>query len=327
MERAPRDALFNSAQVLFASAMMFTALSQFTSVFLLAELLVHFKVFYLLAATVSASVFAMRQKWRWFVLASLLAAIHFPGVCVWYLPAPDPPPGGGTQTKLSIVTANLMRANQEHGLFLDFIEEADPDVIFIQELNDAWSRSLQALVETYSHYAMKPRPDNFGIAMFSRIPLDEIDIVYYGEASVPAVHARITLDGRSVSLLSYHALPPSSREYTAARDRQLEAIGDYVAAQEDLVIVAGDLNVTPWSPKYKSMIRESGLKNARRGYGIKPTWSNIPSPIALLPLDHVLLSPDIAVSSFRVGPDINSDHRPLYVELSIPSVETSKSTP
>ena len=76
--------------------------------------------------------------------------------------------------------------------------------------------------------------------------------------------------------------------------------------------------MTPWSPYYKGMIRESGLKNARQGYGVKATWSGIPSPVAMLPLDHVLLSPEFAVRDFRVGPDIGSDHRPLVVEVAVP---------
>ena len=317
MERAPRDILFSWAQVVSGSVALFTALSLFASVFLLGELVVHFKVFYLLGALVSAGAFAVRRKWRWLLFAGVLAAVHVPGVLAWYLPASDPLSEGAV-TNLRIVTANVLTKNQEHGSFLDFIEDTQPDIVFIQELNDAWAESLQALKEVYAHYAMEPRSDNFGIAMFSRLPLEEIDIRYYGEGSVPSVHARLTLDGRSISLLSYHTLPPAGREYLATRNRQLEAIGAYVEAQDDLVIVAGDLNVTPWSPSYKRMIRASGLKNARRGYGIKPTWTGVPLPVPLLPLDHVLLSPGIAVKTFGVGPRIGSDHRPLVVALVVP---------
>ena len=61
------------------------------------------------------------------------------------------------------------------------------------------------------------------------------------------------------------------------------------------------------------------LKNARQGYSVKPTWSAFLSPISLLPLDHFLLSPEIAVSNFRLGPNIDSDHRKLIVELSVPA--------
>ncbi len=317
MERGPRDFVFNCAQVVSGSVALFTALGLFASVFLLGELVVHFKVFYFLAALASAGVFAMRRKWPWLIFALALTALHVPGLAVWYLPA-DSVTAEGRGTRLRIVTANLLVSNTKHDRFLEFIRETDPDIIFIQEPNNDWARSLDALKETYAHYAVKPQPDTFGIAMFSRLPLDSIDITYYGDSGLPSVHAELTVNGRHLSVLSYHTWPPVSRERMEIRDKALQYLARYVAEADDLVIVAGDLNVTPWSPSYKKMIRESGLKSARQGYGIGPTWSNLPLPFALLPLDHVLISPEIAVHAFRVGPRINSDHRPLIVDLAIP---------
>ncbi len=317
MERAPKDALFSFAQVLSGSVALLSILSLSASDLFLGELLVHFKVFYLLGALASAGAFALRRKWRWLVPATLLAAVHVPGVFIWYLPAPDLP-SRGAETNLRIVTANVLASNTQHELFLDFVRETDPDIIFIQEVSHGWAKSLDVLKEAYSHYAVKPESGTFGIAMFSRIPLDPIEIAYYGDSDLPSVHAELTLNGRRVSVLSYHAWPPVSRKYLEVRDKALNYLAQYADDAGDLVIVAGDLNVTPWSPSYKNMMTKSGLKNARRGYGIKPTWSGIPSPIALLPLDHVLLSPEITVTDFRVGPGINSDHRPLFVELALP---------
>ena len=317
MERGLRNILFGCAQVVSGSAALFTVLSVFASLFLLGELLVHFKVFYLLGAAASAGAFALGRRWRWLVFAVLLVAIHLPGVLVWYLPVPDTP-AGLVESNLRIVTANLLKSNLKHDLFLEFIEGADPDVIFIQELDDAWAESLHALDEDYPYNAVMPSPGDFGVALFSRIPLDPVEITYFTDSVLPWVHAGLTVNGRHLSVLSYHTWPPISRERLETRDGDLDFLAKYVADAEDLVLVAGDFNVTPWSPSYKKMIRASGLKNARRGFGIKPTWAGIPSPVALLPLDHVLLSPEIAVKSLRVGPRIGSDHRPLIVEFAVP---------
>ena len=317
MERGLRNILFGCAQVVSGSVALFTVLSVFASLFLLGELLVHFKVFYLLGAAASAGAFALGRRWRWLVFAALLVAIHLPGVLVWYLPVPDTP-AGLVQSNLRIVTANLLKSNLKHDLFLEFIADADPDIIFIQEIDDAWAVSLRALEEAYPYSELLPSPGDFGIALFSRVPLDPVEIVYYTDSVLPWVHAGLTVNGRHLSVLSYHTWPPVSRERLETRDGDLDFLAKYVADAEDLVLVAGDFNVTPWSPSYKKMIRASGLKNARRGFGIKPTWSVIPSPVALLPLDHVLLSPEIAVKSLRVGPRIGSDHRPLIVDLAVP---------
>ena len=37
-------------------------------------------------------------------------------------------------------------------------------------------------------------------------------------------------------------------------------------------VLIGDLNVTMWANHYKRLERASGLKNARHGFGVQPTW-------------------------------------------------------
>ena len=38
------------------------------------------------------------------------------------------------------------------------------------------------------------------------------------------------------------------------------------------IMVVGDLNATMWSAPYRSLIDSTGLRNARRGFGILPSW-------------------------------------------------------
>ncbi len=82
-----------------------------------------------------------------------------------------------------------------------------------------------------------------------------------------------------------------------------------------------------WSPYYKSFVRQTGLRNARQGFGILPTWpsksslSPVPATIAPLlsiPIDHCLISPKIKVVNIRTGPNVDSDHLPVITDLVIP---------
>jgi endonuclease/exonuclease/phosphatase (EEP) superfamily protein YafD len=85
------------------------------------------------------------------------------------------------------------------------------------------------------------------------------------------------------------------------------------------VIIAGDLNVSMWSPFYRSLIKRSGLHNARQGFGILPTQSGISPQFAIFsaPIDHCLVSSDIQVKNFRLGRHIGSDHLPIIADLFI----------
>ena len=82
------------------------------------------------------------------------------------------------------------------------------------------------------------------------------------------------------------------------------------------VVLAGDLNVTMWSPHYIDFIRTSGLTNARDGYGIGGTWPSI--PLLGLPIDHILTTKGSWIGDFRVHSGVGSDHLPVSVELTFP---------
>lgn len=79
--------------------------------------------------------------------------------------------------------------------------------------------------------------------------------------------------------------------------------------------VLGDLNATPWSPRFRDLVAAAGLRQARRGFGLQASWGPRPLPWALLPIDHVLLRGPWQVRSFRAGPRLGSDHRPVVAEL------------
>jgi endonuclease/exonuclease/phosphatase (EEP) superfamily protein YafD len=95
-------------------------------------------------------------------------------------------------------------------------------------------------------------------------------------------------------------------------------IAQYISGIQGARILAGDLNVTSWSPFFKDWLRESGLHDSRLGFGVQATWPTT-SPLFLIPLDHVLVSPDIQVMQRQVGADVGSDHRPVLIDFTFKS--------
>jgi len=83
-------------------------------------------------------------------------------------------------------------------------------------------------------------------------------------------------------------------------------------------LIVGDLNATPWQPSFRKLTA-SGWTDAADvlGQGLRSTWPSW-SLIPLAPLDHVLVSRGLGVSSAdtpRVG---GSDHRALIVTVVLP---------
>ena len=120
----------------------------------------------------------------------------------------------------------------------------------------------------------------------------------------------MTIDTKTVHLVAPH---PTNLLYSFdERNSQLAAVAAYA---QTAPIIAGDLNVTMWSYWYKQ-IEQTGLENARRGRGILASWDS-PIPLVRLPIDHVLVSAEMKVGSAELLPSTGSDHRPLFVTLTL----------
>ena len=208
---------------------------------------------------------------------------------------------------------------------LGFLQKADADVILLIEVNDRWMEAFKPLSKDYAYSLADPREDNFGIAIFSRQPLINDRVLNLGSTGVPSIATDLTIGGEKVHLLGTHPFPPGTPTDSRLRNEQLRQIAQYVRQQHSLVIVAGDLNSTPWSPYFRDLLRESGLKNTSQGLGLFPSWPCW-MPLARIPLDYCLVSPPIQVIDKRLGPDVGSDHRPVITDLQIPTGADSAQT-
>jgi len=199
----------------------------------------------------------------------------------------------------------------------NFIRQSYPDLLILEEVNDAWIQHLAGLHDLLPYSRVEPQSDNFGIALFSKLPLTNVEIHTFGRTGVPSVSAEVEIGGRWVVLVGTHPLPPGSAETTRQRDEQLADVARYALGRRSSMIVVGDLNTTPWSDSFRTFLKKSGLTDSGRGFGYQPTWPTMLSPM-LIPLDHCLVSPDLQIISRRRGVNVGSDHYPLVVEIGIP---------
>ena len=278
------------------------------------ELASHFRMHLAIGLAGLAAVLALKRRWRMASICGLCAALNAGLVLLVLLPAEMPGPQTGT--RLRLVSLNVHTGNQRSDLVLKFLQTANADVILLMEVNETWMNALQSLRTNYPQVITRPRGDNFGIALFSRLPLTNSEVIGLGEARVPSIATTISVGGQPVFLLGTHPLPPVSAEYARLRNEQLQEIAALIRRKSMAAIVLGDLNCTPWSPYFTGLLHDSGLKNIspRRGlFGSWPTWL----PFGRIPLDHGLVSQDIRIIEKRVGPPVGSDHLPLVLELQI----------
>jgi endonuclease/exonuclease/phosphatase (EEP) superfamily protein YafD len=281
------------------------------------DLAAHFRVQYaaglLLLALGSLGMRCWRRALLWGALGMLNAGLVAPAfrVSAQAIEAAGP--------RLRLVLTNVHTANRRFEDLLALVRETSPDLLLLVEVDDAWMRALEPLAPEYPWRVASPRSDNFGIAFFSRIPLADVRVLEIGPAEVPSVLASFDWQGRSVTLLGTHPLPPISADYAAARDGQLAAAARLLAEANGPRILLGDLNTSPWGHAFHDLVRTSGLRDTAEGWGWQPTWP-AHNLLLRLPLDHALISSDWVVLRRTVGPSLGSDHFPLILDLGFEEV-------
>ena len=287
------------------------------------ELTSHFKVQLAVLLLTAATLRLIRKRWWLGAVCGAFGLINTGSVLLQLIPNAAPAfPNGPT---VRLVGVNVLRSNLEGGKVVQFLREAEPDLILLMEVNPRWMRELEPLYADYPHRLSSPRTDNFGIALLSRLPLSRGEIIHLGAAGVPSVAADILLEESSFHLLGTHPVPPASSRYARLRNDQLAQVSAHVRNQPSPVTVLGDLNTTPWSPYFKSLLEGSQLKDTTRGRGIQASWP-AEHPLMRIPLDHCLVSPSIHVKRRSLGPSVGGDHLPVVVELVIP-VDTRPDEP
>jgi endonuclease/exonuclease/phosphatase (EEP) superfamily protein YafD len=287
------------------------------------ELASHFQVQYVVILTLAAALFAVGRRFAW---ATAALGVALAATYVYLLPLYMSPPKlidreiSERATPLRIVSANIAFFNSRQSMLIDLVVHEQPDVVLLYEVSPDWLDTLKLLQATLPHHKIHPREGHPGLAIFSRVPLEHVEIVNVGQVPSPAVVARLKMPGGSdttLTLVGTHPNPPVSADATLQRNDQIAWLIDLINDQPRPLAVTGDFNTTSWNPIFTRLLRDTNLRDSRLGFGVSASWHSQLPPLRI-PIDHCLLSDEIIVQRREVGPYIGSDHYPLVIELVVP---------
>lgn len=310
--------LFDRIPILVVLFLFINILANIPSLDLLSDILSHFKIqyFYISIIFLIVTVYLTFFK-RIFIIYATVAVITAVFNIFAMVPYFIPQETIKKKPELTIALSNVLTSNTNYHGLLDEINKHNPDIIVLQETDDIWLNNIKNLKENYPYNIEKYRFDNFGVALYSKIPLTGATIEKWTNLEVPVIKVSFKFNNQEIILYGIHTLPPTSIEYLNIRNEMLENIAHLANkfSNRNLIIV-GDLNTTQYSYAFKKYITNSKLIDTQTANKIfRGTWNTRHFGFMRIALDHVLISQNLQCSQFKIGNNIGSDHFPIFVKI------------
>ena len=265
--------------------------------------------------------------WDWVrevILVGLIAAVAYqlkmvlPYTFVWKKQVKTVAKTGlQPERQISLIVSNVLTPNTQYNLLLQQIRQHQPDLILTLESDAHWEQALSVLEDDYPYRVAVPLDNLYGMHLYSRLALEDIEVKFILSDEIPSIHATVILrSGQPVQLYCLHPKPPSPTEAkdSTLRDAELLIVGDQIKDLDESCIVMGDLNDVAWSRTTRLFQRISGLLDPRVGRHFVNTF-HADYPLLRWSLDHVFHSTDFALVQMQRLAHIGSDHFPVYVVL------------
>ncbi|MBK7555809.1 MAG: endonuclease/exonuclease/phosphatase family protein [Flavobacteriales bacterium] len=264
---------------------------------------------WIIAFALLTALFALKRM-MWMALLGLMAVFVLSVRAVDPMAAIAPQRAG--QHLLRVGQFNVLQPNGKKEAMIGTARASGADVLSFQEVDDAWAKVLDtALSGDFPYRRIVPRSDCYGIALFSRLPFEALEVIDL--LGAPAIQATVRCDGGQVVVTAVHARSPFPSSAFHKRNRQLEMLAERLAVMGKPQVLIGDLNTVTWDD---AMLRFRG----RAGLGAAPEFVQATFPnvlgMSLIPIDHILGSSQIAITNVSTAFLNGSDHRGLFADIS-----------
>lgn len=286
----------------------------------------------LVAAVATVLALVGRSRWLRVTCAALLGCQIF-----WLFPLDAARPVTASKVAgagpVSTVELSAMTINSEFGQadaagIVQLVRDNGAGLLTIQEHTRALEERLTAegLGQLLPHRVSDPTDDGAGSAVYSRYPLEAVGVIPDTPFRMPTVRLTVA-DGTTTGVLevtNVHALPPVGVRVDQWRS-DLRAIAR-VAEQPGNRLLIGDFNATYDHAEFRKLLATGSSEGrglvdvgAASPARLIPTW---PMDGPLLPgiaIDHLVTTPGISGTRYRVQPVPGTDHAAVLATLAIPA--------
>ena len=212
----------------------------------------------------------------------------------------------------TLFTLNTRCDSSSRDTTAETVLSLEPDIVIIQDIGERMREEFtdQGIDGRYAHQAFFPSsdPSTCGIAIYSKIPMEQLDISTSGHAAVLS-----QIDATEVLLFATDN--PSPTKDLEGWKSEMNQLGHAAAASDLPVVVVGDFNAVNEHFPLREIKERAYLHDVTSGLGWFPTWETGNGFIPLIQIDHVLASPGITADRAKTLTVGRNAHRALLVRL------------
>jgi endonuclease/exonuclease/phosphatase (EEP) superfamily protein YafD len=229
---------------------------------------------------------------------------------------PDPVRG----PVVHVMSLNMKFGGADPATVMKLAQQHRVDVLALQEYTPQADNSLsqQGLSTLLPYSIREPRPTAAGSAIYSRFPLSDTGFIVGSNYFLQA-YATVHVPGAQPILMrSVHPVAPATPGTTGGWRATLLAEPD-ATPHGPVQMLVGDFNASLDHALLRRLI-DTGYRDAasRLGDGLVTTWPYDGTLLPRVTLDHLLADPRIGISAFQATTVDGSDHRAIFVTITVP---------
>jgi vancomycin resistance protein VanJ len=262
----------------------------------------------------------------------------------WFLPRFPAPATGPT---LRVLTFNAWGGNQQLDRVEAWLRQMHADIVLLQEIPESYARNgLSTLKDIYPYQFTQATPQHWwGNVTLSRFPFIETDRPDMEDNEMP-VRQRVVINfqGQPVAIYNVHLVFPARKVPRLAslakklgnpflamalsydstqRDSQIADLRALLDKETYPFLVAGDFNMSDQTQIYRTLAARMSDSFREAGWGFGWSWpvaseAGLPAYVPpLIRIDYIWHSEQWRAVTAAQGPELGSDHLPLYATLEL----------
>lgn len=197
------------------------------------------------------------------------------------------------KSAIHIAHFNIANAEMPYEETMASILKVDADILSFQEVTPDWDAVFKAtLLQKYPYATSMVRFDPYGLAIYSKVPIQDIDTFYCKEIPNLAVVFQGTQKKSDYRLISSYIDPPIYSQALTNLEEHVSMITKEVQKSPIPTFAIGDYNAPPWWEEIRYLMSSGDLLDSRScaTQGLDNLWK--------YPVDYIFHSRDFDCIAF-----------------------------